>query len=222
LKWNVKLDSAPKGTERLDRAGPAFEHRNPQRDQDILIVGGQTALEPRSAHRQKAAGRSTLALPLHPERPPAIVGNTAYFLASDGRLTGLNVADDTRYTATSQQCNGVGSAVYAIDLKGFFHTVNSSNTAPKGGAGMWGRAGVALASDGSVFAETGDGPNDPAKGRFADSFIKLSAHDLKLLDYYTPLNREYLTKKDLDKPALQQSGRGDDRQRLLGKPVRRP
>jgi hypothetical protein len=66
------------------------------------------------------------------------------------------------------------------------------------GAGIWGRAGAAIGSDGHVYLETGDGPYDEKKGNFADSFIALSPRDLKMVDYYTPVNRAYLTRKDLD------------------------
>jgi len=67
-----------------------------------------------------------------------------------------------------------------------------------GGAGIWGRAGAAITSEGKVIAETGDGPYDPASQKYSDTFIGLSAKDLKLVDYYTPANRAWVTKKDLD------------------------
>jgi hypothetical protein len=52
--------------------------------------------------------------------------------------------------------------------------------------------------DGRVYAETGDGPYDTAAGKWADTFLGLSAKELKLSDYYTPANRAWITKKDLD------------------------
>jgi len=65
------------------------------------------------------------------------------------------------------------------------------------GAGIWGRAGSAMTSDGKILVETGDGPWDPEKGDYSDTVVELSK-DLKLVDYYTPANRRWITKKDLD------------------------
>jgi hypothetical protein len=69
--------------------------------------------------------------------------------------------------------------------------------AAQNGGGIWGRAGVAI-SNGRVWAETGDGPYDAARQRLTDSVFTASAKDLKLAGYYTPANREWITKKDLD------------------------
>ena len=66
------------------------------------------------------------------------------------------------------------------------------------GAGIWGRGGAAVGKDGKVYAETGDGPWDPAANKYADTFLGLSPKELKLVDYYTPANREWITRKDLD------------------------
>ena len=154
---------------------------------------------------------------------PAVQGGrpkTIYAIASDGTLHGLsavngedrvapmpfvppfsknwslNIVGDTVYTAVSQRCNGVPSGVHALDLSSPQHEVQSFLV---GRPGIWGRAGVAVsAKTGKVFAETGDGPFDPAAGSYADSFLSLSPKALKLVDYYTPSNREWLTRKDLD------------------------
>jgi len=111
----------------------------------------------------------------------------------------LNVADDVLYTNTSQDCNGASSGVYAMDLK--THQITHFYSA-KGGAGIWGRAGVAVSEGGMVFAGTGDGMYDSAKGSFPDTVLQLSAKDLKLVDYFTPANHTYLTRKDLDMGSL--------------------
>ncbi|HKE26379.1 MAG TPA: PQQ-binding-like beta-propeller repeat protein [Bryobacteraceae bacterium] len=144
---------------------------------------------------------------------------TVYTIASDGNLHALSAEDGeerfppvqfvpafsknwslnlfggTVYTAISQGCNGVPSGVYSLDLKVPEHPVQSFQA---GRPGIWGRAGVAISPAGKVFAETGDGIYDPAAGQFADTFLALSAKDLKLADSYTPSNREWLTRKDLD------------------------
>ena len=148
---------------------------------------------------------------------------TVYAIASDGKLHALNItdgeerivpiqfvppfsknwslniADDVLYTSTSQDCNGARSGVYAMDLK--THKVTFFQ-ASKGGAGIWGRAGVAVSESGMVFAGTGDGMYDSGKANYPDTILQLSAKDLKLVDYFTPVNHNYLTRKDLDMGSL--------------------
>ncbi|HUJ21906.1 MAG TPA: hypothetical protein VLX58_10310 [Bryobacteraceae bacterium] len=142
-----------------------------------------------------------------------------YMIASDGKLHAMNVIDGedrfppaqfvppfsknwslnfhdgVLYTATSQNCNGARSAVYAMDLKDPKRPITAFFS--KNG-GIWGRAGVAIAPNGNVFAETGDGDYNPAKGEYSDTVLELSPRELKLLDHYTPSNFEFITKKDLD------------------------
>ncbi len=48
-----------------------------------------------------------------------------------------------------------------------------------------------------IYAETGDGSFDPEAGKYSDTFLGVS-HDMKLVDYYTPANRAWISKKDLD------------------------
>ena len=111
----------------------------------------------------------------------------------------LNLADDVLYTNTSQGCNGAASGVYAMDLKS--HKISFFQSS-RGGAGIWGRAGVAVSEGGMVFAGTGDGMYDVAKGSLPDTVLQLTAKDLKLADYFTPSNHNYLTRKDLDMGSL--------------------
>jgi outer membrane protein assembly factor BamB len=110
----------------------------------------------------------------------------------------LNLVNNVIYTAVSQGCNGAKSAVYSIDLNDPKRPVYSFLSTTTGGAGIWGRAGVAITSTGLVFGETGDGPWDPPAGKYSDTVLALSAKDLKLADYYTPANRAWITRKDLD------------------------
>jgi outer membrane protein assembly factor BamB len=123
----------------------------------------------------------------------------AQFVPRFSKNWSLNLADDVLYTNTSQDCNGSSSGVYAMDLN--THKINFFPSA-KGGAGIWGRAGVAISEGGMVFAGTGDGMYDAAKGSFPDTILQLSAKDLKLVDYFTPANHIYLTRKDLDMGSL--------------------
>jgi outer membrane protein assembly factor BamB len=153
------------------------------------------------------------------------VGQALYTLASDGKLhtfnliTGedvipptafvpafakmwsMNVANGVLYTTISQNCNGVRSGVYAMDLSNADRKI-SYFEAGTNGAGIWGRGGAAIASDGRVIVETGDGAFDPDKNQMADSVIALAPKDLKVTDYFTPRNRAWMTKKDLDMGSI--------------------
>ena len=107
----------------------------------------------------------------------------------------LNFQDNVLYTATSQGCGGAKSGVWAMDLKDPKHPVSMF---PSKNGGIWGRAGVAIGASGNVFAETGDGTFDPAQAEYSDSVVEVAPYDVKLVDFYTPANHEWITKKDLD------------------------
>jgi hypothetical protein len=113
------------------------------------------------------------------------------------RTWSLNTVNGMLYTTTSQGCNGVTSGVYAMDLSSADRKVSYFQTGASG-SGVWGRAGVAVTTTGNVVFETGDGPYDPPNHLYSDSVISLSGKDLELADYYTPSNRAWITKKDLD------------------------
>lgn len=150
---------------------------------------------------------------------------SVFTIASDGKLHVLNVIDgedrtpprqfvppfsknwslnlvrNVLYTATSQGCNGARSGVHALDLgapdqkPAFFQSAS-------GGAGIWGRAGVAISKSGMIYAQTGDGSYEATRSQFPDTVLQLSAKDLKLVDYFTPANHSYLTRKDLDMASM--------------------
>src|SRR5579863_758565 len=146
---------------------------------------------------------------------------SVYSIASDGKLHVLNVIDgedrippiqfvppfsknwsrnlasNVLYTTTSQGCGGAKSGVYAMDLGSADRKINFFQAAG-GGAGIWGRAGVAISKGGMVFAGTGDGMYDASKGNLPDTILQLTARDVTLVDYFTPTNHNYLTRKDLD------------------------
>jgi outer membrane protein assembly factor BamB len=171
---------------------------------------------------RKPNGLCPFALNATPAVSPTGRPKTVYAISSDGRLHALsmvdgedrfpplpfvpgfsknwslNISGTELYTAIGQRCNGVPSAVYSIDLAAPEHPIRSFQCGP---AGIWGRAGVAISSTGAVFGETGDGPYHPENGQFSDTIFGLTT-DLKLADYYTPTNREWLTRKDLDMGAI--------------------
>ncbi|MBI3682892.1 MAG: pyrrolo-quinoline quinone, partial [Acidobacteria bacterium] len=147
---------------------------------------------------------------------------TVYVLTSDGYLHSLNVVNGedrqppkafvppfskpyslnlsrgVLYAATAQGCGGAKNGVFAMDLNDPERPVAEFRSTTTGGAGIWGRAGVAIGFDGRIYVETGDGPYDPRAGKWADTFLSLKPKTLELADYYTPANRAWITKKDLD------------------------
>jgi len=113
----------------------------------------------------------------------------------------LGLSGNVLYTTTSQGCNGAKSGVYAMDLAGTERKIEFFQAAA-GGAGIWGRAGAVISPSGTVYAQTGDGQYDESAGKLPDTVLQLSSPDLKLVDYYTPPNHSYLTRKDLDAGSM--------------------
>ncbi len=63
--------------------------------------------------------------------------------------------------------------------------------------GAWGRGGMIVGPKG-LYAQTADGPYDPAAGKFGNSLVVLGFKDLRLVDSFTPSNWQMLNTKDLD------------------------
>src|SRR6202789_1998172 len=112
-----------------------------------------------------------------------------------GKAYGLNLVNNIVYTVSGQACHGVPNELYGVDLaskKAF------NSTPPQGG--IFGTAGPAIGNDGTIYFETGDGAYDVTAGKLSTTVqAYTSANDnLTLKDYYTPINHEWLTKRDLD------------------------
>ncbi len=118
------------------------------------------------------------------------------FTAPFAKTWSLNLANGTIYTTNSNGCNSVPSAIYGIGVGG--SEVKKFLAVHTYGAGIWGRAGVAVAGDGTVYASTGDGSFDAAKEQYPDSVLAVDGKSLQLKDYFTPRNNKRLWKKDLD------------------------
>ena len=112
-----------------------------------------------------------------------------------GKPYGLDLVNNVIYTITGQGCAGVPNALYAINLA----TKKVTESQPPQ-AGLWGVAGPTIGADGTIYFESGDGAYDASSGRLSTSVEAFTfANDtLKLKDYYTPSNYEWLTKRDLD------------------------
>jgi outer membrane protein assembly factor BamB len=117
------------------------------------------------------------------------------FLPPNGKPYSMNLVDNILYTTTGQACGGNPNDVWAMDLNSPEMKVASFSS---GAGGMWGLAGAAIGTDGTIYTEVGDGDWDPSKGKYSDTVLALTPKDLKLKDYYTPSNREWITKRDLD------------------------
>ncbi len=113
------------------------------------------------------------------------------------KANGLNLYKDTVFTESGQGCGSSAgrnpNTVYAVDLE----TGQTTQMQP-GQSGMWGVAGVAIAPDGMVYAETGDGAYDAATKRLSTSVLEVDPATDQIKNYYTPDNHEWLTERDMD------------------------
>lgn len=123
------------------------------------------------------------------------MGTAVKFMPPNGKSYSLVLNDGVIYAITAQGCGGNPNGVYAIDVNDPAKPVRFW---PSGSGGLWGLAGAAIGEDGTVYAETGDGQYDPSSHRYANSVVALAPKELKLKDWYTPTNWQWLLKRDLD------------------------
>jgi outer membrane protein assembly factor BamB len=109
----------------------------------------------------------------------------------------LNLIDGVIYSATARGCGGGMAHFTATDVQDPAHRTVEYYTSNGRPNGSWGRGGLVRGPKG-VYAQTADGPYDPAAGNFGESLMALSLKDLRLQGSYTPVNWEYLNDKDLD------------------------
>ncbi len=145
---------------------------------------------------------------------------TIYFLATDGKLRGLGLADGEQklvptsflppysrnfslnlidgmlYAGTARGCGDAISQIAAIDLDDPTRPVSRFYPSTGKGSGPWGGGGIVKSPTG-VLAQTADGAYDPAAGRFGNTILNLTP-DVRLTDSYTPANEAYLNMKDFD------------------------
>ena len=115
------------------------------------------------------------------------------FAFHTGKGWALNLVNDTIYMANTY----AQASISAVALDDPQHKVMNYN-AMSGGA--WGRRGAVVDSTGTVWSTTGDGTYNPANNQYANSVVgvKVVNGELKMVDYYTPTNWDWLRKRDLD------------------------
>jgi outer membrane protein assembly factor BamB len=140
-----------------------------------------------------------------------------YFVTGDGMLHTLNAADGTDIeppymfyggkgwalnlvgTTLWMQTTYAGASIAAVRVDDPQHKVMTWSA---GSGGAWGRRGVAVDSEGTAWTTTGDGVYDLTSDppRYANSVVGVHIvnNEMKLKDYYTPTNWEWLRKRDLD------------------------
>jgi outer membrane protein assembly factor BamB len=150
--------------------------------------------------------------------PPDAQGRRPiYFVTGDGMLHILNAAsgEDLEppymfHTGKGWSLNLVGNVLWmantyagesisAVRLDDPQHKVMNFNS---GSGGAWGRRGATIDATGAAWTTTGDGIYDPTSDppRYGNSIVgvQIAGDALKLKDYYTPTNWDWLRKRDLD------------------------
>ena len=129
------------------------------------------------------------------------------FTSPFARNWSLNLIDGVIYSSTARGCADTLTRFTALDLKdparrtsdfytsaGFPPNQSRNREDP---SGAWGRGGLVVGPKG-VYAQTADGPYDPASGQFGETVVAVSLKNFRLVDSYTPANWQYLNQKDLD------------------------
>jgi outer membrane protein assembly factor BamB len=121
------------------------------------------------------------------------------FVAPFSKNWSLSLVDGKVYTTLSQGCGNGISGFYSIDVRDPHRPVieqgliSNTNT-----AGIWGRGGPVIGTNGRLYGGTGDGNFDPSAGEYSNTVVAASLESLKVIDYYLPPNWSYLNSKDFD------------------------
>ena len=163
---------------------------------------------PRPAPGAAAAGGPPGAAP--PPRPNPMFGpRSIYVISSDGmlrrvnvangnesgmafqvfpanaRVSTLNVNDGVIYATTSHGCGGAANGVWAIDLNNTDPTAAPAVTMfTTGGGNAVGIGGPVIGTSGNVYVQSGDGPSDPASGKFSNALLALTPKTLAPAGYF--------------------------------------
>lgn len=165
-----------------------------------LCPGGQTAMP---AMTKSSDGRYTVyavgwdgrLLTIDPATGKDIEAPQKW-LPPNAKPYALNIKDGVVYTSVSQGCGGVAFTFFSYDIA----SKKSSLFVPTGG-GLWGRRGVSVSPQDVGYMGTGDGEWNPEAGHFGDGIVGLHLNggkELRLQDYFSPPNADYMFKRDLD------------------------
>lgn len=174
--------------------------------------------------RPRPAPGSTAPVAPRPRRPNPMFGpRSVYAISSDGKLRVINVANGEDATppvpvlppgarastlnmndmviyTTSQGCGDSQNGVWAIDID----DPDKPPTAKSflsGGGPFVGLGGPAIGDDGVVYAQTGDGPLDPASHKFSNAVLALNPKELTLKDYFLAPASAAKTRPDLNETS---------------------
>jgi hypothetical protein len=106
-----------------------------------------------------------------------------HFLPPNARPAALNMMGETVYTTTSQGCGAVPDAVWAINLADEANARVATYRSNDGG--FWGLGGVAIGTDGTVYAQT------------AAKLLALSGADLTPKHEFIPPNLDSASRKNV-------------------------
>jgi hypothetical protein len=110
------------------------------------------------------------------------------FLPANARAAGLILVDGVLYTATSNGCGAVPNGVYAMDVNADEPKTVSWRS---GGPSVAGTSGVAVGTDGTVYAATAESsagntaPGTGTESRYSSTVVALEPKTLKLKDWFT-------------------------------------
>jgi hypothetical protein len=160
----------------LDLSDGRAKPESPVEIKAIVDGGGDDAIE----------GKVTFDPMMHLQRPGLLLANNNIYVAFGSHQ------DDWPYHGW----------IVAYDAAHVQQQVAVFNTTPFGNYGAIWQSGRGLAADaqGNIYAGSGNGDWD-GMANFSNSFLKLNP-SLKLLDWYTPANWEYLSNYDFDMASL--------------------
>ena len=133
----------------------------------------------------------------------SVQGQVSFGPLRENPRAALLLANDTVYIAWASSCD-VGPYhgwLMAYDAGTLRQEAAFNDSPDADDGGIWASdTGIAADKAGNVYAATGNGRFDVAKGGrdYGDTLLKLSAHDLKVSDYFTPFDADTLNADDND------------------------
>ena len=110
----------------------------------------------------------------------------------------LNLVNGFVYTSLSQGCGGAPSGIYTMDTRNPYRPALSSLVVAKRGGGIWGRGGPVIGNNERIYGAAGDGNFNPLANEYGSTVLAASLEDLKLVDYFVPLNWREINRYDWD------------------------